>query len=104
MGKRAILGYLSLKLILFFDKVILIIFIGKLKFSIDTKIRQSPEKTTKSPIKITTVSDPEDLELKLEVDKLNDIRNIMYLKGKIITDTKKTLPMRTDFQKLMKEK
>lgn len=46
----------------------------------------------------------EDLQMKLEVDRLNDIKNLLYLKGKIITDTKKMLSNRNDFKKLMREK
>ena len=42
--------------------------------------------------------DFEDLAIELEIDKLNDIKNIMYLKGKIITDTKQKLSLREDFK------
>lgn len=47
---------------------------------------------------------PEDLELKLKADQLNDMKNLMYLKGKIITGAKKILTNRYDYQKLIKEK
>lgn len=49
-------------------------------------------------------SDSEDLNMRLEIDKLNDIKNIMYLKGKIITDTKKIITNRPEFKRLMLEK
>jgi len=40
----------------------------------------------------------------LERDKFNDIKNVMFLKGKIITDTKKVLPLKKDFKMFIKQK
>lgn len=57
-----------------------------------------------SPSKTRRSESMEDLQLKLEIDKYNDIRNILYLKNKIITDTKQILPQRKDFKELMREK
>ena len=67
---------------------------------------------------INTENDPKsDIELKLEIDKLNDIKNVMYLKSKIVLngelrhnliisdlDERHKLTLRNDFKKLMQEK
>jgi hypothetical protein len=64
----------------------------------------APSSPSKSQRRNGNNSDSEDLDMKLEIDRLNDIKNIMYLKGKIITDTKKIISNRNDFKVLMKEK
>jgi hypothetical protein len=74
--------------------------IEKLKFRVD----KTPIRKSDLGGRAINDSDSEDLNMKLEIDKLNDIKNIMYLKSKIITDTKKIITNRPDYKKLMLEK